>query len=105
MQKLTSREFIDVATSPAEEPDPPAVEDVRAMELLVSGFPPASLDAAKRSDSIFRRIHEEMANVQRQDGGTRVATATTRCAAGGSLPRSPSTFEMVREWDPEDKKA
>lgn len=108
MRRLGPNEFIDVATTPTTPPEEeeakPDPSEVKAMEMMFQAFGPNQMiQTAKRSDSIMRRIHSELAAVQRRDGSTKVASANQRTAAPDSrLPQSFAKFEMARDWDPTD---
>jgi len=73
------------------------------MERLVHAFGAKQVGDGRRSDSIFRRLHSELSNVARGNGGTSVVPAAQRTTGDSRLPRSGSRFEMVRDWDLDTK--
>lgn len=106
-RKLSPLEAIEVATTPIEQPEEQKVDpaDQRTMQKMYQAFGPNQMQSAKRGDSILRRLHSELASVDRQDGSTKVATASQRTKERDSRLGAPSgTFQMVRDWDPTDDK-
>ncbi len=104
-RQLSVGEFVDLATAPvaapeeAEKVDP---ADKAAMDRMYQAFGPKQMESGRRSDSIFRRLHAETANVARGDGSTHVVPAATRTQGDSRLPKSSSKFQMARDWDPSD---